>query len=233
MLFRSFVRLEQRARELAALARAFEAEAAEGHVRWIDLSPHQARLVESPLDIRELFTQQRQLQPRAWVFTSATLGDDDRLSWFTGAAGLEDARALRVGSPFDYAAHARLWVPARFPKPNEAGHPAAVGRLAARLAGALGGRTFVLTTTLRVLPAIAQALRERAVRNHRSLQGELMAVLTEAARRSYGSGLEPLVTRNPITVEEAVKRVKGLFPGGTESSVEFIRRDRDERAGEC
>jgi hypothetical protein len=27
--------------------------------------------------------------------------------------------------------------------------------------------------------------------------------------------------------------VKGLFPGGTESSVEFIRRDRDERAGEC
>jgi plasmid stability protein len=80
---------------------------------------------------------------------------------------------------------------------------------------------------------VAQALRERAVRNHRSLQGELMAVLTEAARRGYGSGLEPLVTRNPITVEEAVKRVKGLFPGGTESSVEFIRRDRDERAGEC
>ena len=80
---------------------------------------------------------------------------------------------------------------------------------------------------------IAQALRERAVRNHRSLQGELMAVLAEAARRGSGRGLEPLVTRNPITVEEAVKRVKWLFPGGTESSVEFIRRDRDERADEC
>ena len=80
---------------------------------------------------------------------------------------------------------------------------------------------------------IAQALRERAVRNHRSLQGELMAVLAEAARSGFGTGLEPLVTRNPITVEEAARRARELFPGGTESSVEFIRRDRDERAGEC
>jgi ATP-dependent DNA helicase DinG len=35
-----------------------------------------------------------------------------------------------------------------------------VGALAARLAQALGGRTFVLTTTLRVLPMIADALRQ-------------------------------------------------------------------------
>jgi ATP-dependent DNA helicase DinG len=41
---------------------------------------------------------------------------------------------------------------ARFPLPNESGHPAAVGALAARCAAALGGRCFVLTTTLRVLP---------------------------------------------------------------------------------
>ena len=159
-----FSKLQERARRLAELAAGFEDECAEGHVRWIDLSPQQARLVESPLDIRELFTQQRQLQPKAWIFTSATLGDDDKLGWFTSATGLEDATTLRVGSPFDYPANARLWVPARFPKPNEAGHPAAVGTLAARLAGALGGRTFVLTTTLRVLPLIADALRAEAER---------------------------------------------------------------------
>jgi ATP-dependent DNA helicase DinG len=35
-----------------------------------------------------------------------------------------------------------------------------VGALAARCAAALGGRTFVLTTTLRVLPRVAEALRE-------------------------------------------------------------------------
>jgi ATP-dependent DNA helicase DinG len=55
-----------------------------------------------------------------------------------------------------------VWVPSRFPLPNATAHPAAVGALAARLARALGGRTFVLTTTLRVLPLVAEALAAAA-----------------------------------------------------------------------
>ena len=157
-----FTRLVERGERIARLAHAFAVPAAPDRVRWIDLGPRDARLVDSPLHIRDLFTEQRALAPRAWIFTSATLGSDDDLSWFTESAALEDARKLRVGSPFDYPAHARTWVPPRFPKPNEAGHPAAVGALAAKLAGRLGGRTFVLTTTLRVLPVIAEALNEAA-----------------------------------------------------------------------
>ncbi len=157
-----FPKLQQRALALAELARAFGGEAPSGHVRWIDLSSQQARLVQSPLDIREMLSEQRQLSSKAWVFTSATLGDDADLSWFTASTGLEDAAKLRVGSPFAYAQHARLWVPGSCPKPNEPGHPKAVGQIAARCAAALGGRTFVLTTTLRVLPLVAQALREQA-----------------------------------------------------------------------
>ena len=157
-----FTRLVERGRRIAQLAHAFQVDAATDRVRWIDIGPRDARLVESPLHIRDLFTEQRALAPRAWIFTSATLGTDDALTWFSESAALEDARKLRVGSPFDYVAHARTWVPPRFPKPNEAGHPAAVGALAARLAGRLGGRTFVLTTTLRVLPLIAQALTDAA-----------------------------------------------------------------------
>ena len=169
-----FTRLVERGRRVAQLAHAFEAETAADRVRWIDVGPRDARLVESPLHIRDLFTEQRAAAPRAWIFTSATLGSDDDLSWFSEAAAMEDARKLRVGSPFDYAAHARTWVPPRFPKPNEAGHPAAVGALAARLAGRLGGRTFVLTTTLRVLPLIAQALTDEA-----DATGEPLQVLVQ------------------------------------------------------
>ena len=157
-----FPRLAQRGATLAELARAFVDPAAPGRVRWIDLTPQQARLVESPLDIRDLLGEQRAAAAKSWIFTSATLGDDAELSWFTGATGLEDAAKLVVGSPFDYPAHARLWVPRPFPKPQQAEHPAAVGALAARLAGALGGRTFVLTTTLRVLPEVAEAARAAA-----------------------------------------------------------------------
>jgi ATP-dependent DNA helicase DinG len=152
-------KLEERALALADLADRFMQEAAAGQVRWIDVSPHQARLVESPLDIREALREQRSASPKAWIFTSATLGDDEHLSWFTESAGLEDARTLRVGSPFDYAAHARLYVPAGFPKPNDPRHPPEVAALAARCARTLGGRTFVLTTTLRALQAIGERLR--------------------------------------------------------------------------
>jgi len=152
-------RVQERLQALAALADSFVAEAPATRVRWIDVSPQQARLVESPLDIRDMLTEQRGRAPRAWIFTSATLGDDESLAWFRSAAALEDATALRVGSPFDYPQQARLFVPQPFPKPNEPGHPAAVGALAARCAAALGGRSFVLTTTLRALAPLAESLR--------------------------------------------------------------------------
>jgi ATP-dependent DNA helicase DinG len=155
-----FVKLAERASQLAGLAESFGRGAASDQVRWIDLTPQQCRLVESPLDIREALREQMGRVPKAWVFTSATLGDDERLSWFTESAGLVEAQTLRAGSPFDYPAHARLYIPRPFPKPNEAAHPKAVARLAGACARVLGGRTFVLTTTLRALQSIGELLRE-------------------------------------------------------------------------
>jgi ATP-dependent DNA helicase DinG len=155
-----FVKLAERASQLAGLAKNFGDSAVSGQVRWIDLTPQQCRLVESPLDIREVLREQMGRAPKAWVFTSATLGDDERLSWFTESAGLADAQMLRAGSPFDYAAHARLYIPRQFPKPNEPGHPKAVACLAGACARVLGGRTFVLTTTLRALQTIGELLRD-------------------------------------------------------------------------
>ncbi len=158
-----FDKLAERASTLAERAVAFGLEAEPGKVRWIDLTPQGVRLVESPLDVRDAMREQVAAAPKAWVFTSATLGADARLAWFTEQAGLDDARILRVDSPFDYPAHARLYVPARFPKPNESAHPAAVARLAAACARAAGGRTFVLTTTLRALASIGEALQAQLV----------------------------------------------------------------------
>jgi ATP-dependent DNA helicase DinG len=154
-----FVRLAERAARLGELAAQFAARPASGNIRWIDLLAHQARLVESPLDIRAALREQMAKSSKAWIFTSATLGDDERLSWFTEPAGLDDARVVRLGSPFDYGAHARVFVPRAFPKPSEPGHAIAVAGLAGRCARALGGRTFVLTTTLRSLQSVGAQLR--------------------------------------------------------------------------
>lgn len=154
-----FAKLSERAARFVELAERFAAPAAAGNVRWIDVSPHQTRLVESPLDIRDALREQIDGSSRSWVFTSATLGDDEALTWFTEPTGLGEARTLRLGSPFDYARNARLYVPRGFPKPGEPAHPASVAVLASRFARALGGRTFVLTTTLRALQTIGDALR--------------------------------------------------------------------------
>ena len=171
-----FARLCERAQQLRDLAKQFAADPDPGDVRWIDISPHAARLVESPLDIRDAMQQQLEGPPKAWVFTSATLGDDERLTWFTEPAGLQDAEILRVGSPFDYPAHARLYVPRGFPKPAEPTHAPSVALLASRLARALGGRTFVLTTTLRNLQTVSDALCERFEEG-----GDAIAVLQQGA----------------------------------------------------
>lgn len=100
-------------------------------------------------------------RPRAWVFTSATLGDDERLSWFTQPCGLQDARVLRIDSPFDYARQAALYVPSHLPRPADPAHSIQVARLAGDAAQRLGGRTMVLTTTLRALRTMGDALHAR------------------------------------------------------------------------
>lgn len=97
----------------------------------------------------------------AWIFTSATLGLGDDLRWFTEPCGLRGAQVLRVDSPFDYAQQAALYVPEHFPLPGDSTHSDAVARLAGDGAAALGGRTLVLTTTLRALEQIGQQLRAR------------------------------------------------------------------------
>jgi ATP-dependent DNA helicase DinG len=169
-----FPRLLERCQSQLALALAFTHPPDADVVRWMELSPGQCRLVETPLDIREAVDSQLRAAPKAWVFTSATLGDDQGLDWFTEAAGLQDPACLRVDSPFDYPAHARLYVPTGLPEQGAADHPLAVAELAAELAQALDGRCFVLTTTLKALKAISAHLRETL-----QAQGQTLRVLQQ------------------------------------------------------
>jgi ATP-dependent DNA helicase DinG len=183
-----FVRLHERASMLAEQSLAFTKPCAAGAVRWLDVGV-QLRLVESPLDIaatvrkrllgegvqasdNEVVEMER--RQRSYIFTSATLGDDDKLSWFTQPCGLENAQVLQASSPFDYATQATVYVPRHLPPPKDAGHTLAVADLAANAVRRLGGRTLVLTTTLRALKAIGDDLTE-------SLDGSGIAVLVQGS----------------------------------------------------
>lgn len=160
-----FVRLHERADGFVELLDFFCGRCDSESVRWVDVGA-QLRLVESPLDIamavksRLLKQADAQGPSRSWVFTSATLGDDPRLRWFTEPCGLGDAEILKVGSPFDYAGQAAVYVPKNLPRPNDPAHSAQVAALVARASPLIGGRTLVLTTTLRALRSISASLQQ-------------------------------------------------------------------------
>ena len=176
-----FTKLRGRAESLRAQCARFQVGVPDGQVRWVDLTTHQARLIESPLDIGGPLSLQREAVPRAWIFTSATLGDDADLTWFSEPAGLEDARKLRVDSPFDYAANSCVYVPPKFAAPADAHHAESVGRAAAHCAAALRGRTFVLTTTLRAMRTAADALQAELGKLGTSLEVLVQGTLPKRA----------------------------------------------------
>ncbi len=66
--------------------------------------------------------------------------------------------------------------------------------------------------------SLARSLRERAARNHRSIQGELMHILEQA------------VVEKPFRAHDLIKRLaKHEIPRTANESTRWIRQDRDRR----
>ena len=80
--------------------------------------------------------------------------------------------------------------------------------------------------------ALAEELRQRAARNRRSLQRELMTIL-EAAVAGAADLRSPAASGvgRGLTVDQLAERARSLFPRGTPSSVALIREQRDGRHG--
>ena len=82
---------------------------------------------------------------------------------------------------------------------------------------------------------VAEQLRLRAERHHRSLQGELLAILEAAAREPLPEVAAAPRTARGRRFEETMLRVRVLFPepaSNVASSTELIRQMRDGRYGE-
>ncbi len=150
-----------------------DAAATEAGVRWMEFGADSGarasagpawRLLLAPPDCASLFRAllgEAQAAGHGWIFTSATLGHDAGLSWFTERMGLDaqpGLRTLQVESPFDHAQQAALYVPHDLPEPGGPAHTWAVAQAVARWASRLGGRTLVLTTTLRAAAQMAEQL---------------------------------------------------------------------------
>jgi ATP-dependent DNA helicase DinG len=176
--------LRERASHLAAELDVFSHPVQEGWVRWIEIG-ERLKLVQSPMDIadtmRSKFIQNSPFREgsKSLIFTSATLGHDATLAHFLESCGLQGARVLQAQSPFDFRSQAALYVPANMPKPSDATHSESVADLIITGAMILGGRTLVLTTTLRAMGDIAERLRRPLA----SLSGIEVLVQGESSKR--------------------------------------------------
>jgi antitoxin FitA len=66
---------------------------------------------------------------------------------------------------------------------------------------------------------LAEKLRQRAVKHHRSLQGELVAILEEN-----------VASERQLTPVEFLKRIKNSGLRTPEEALTFVRKDRHARA---
>lgn len=83
----------------------------------------------------------------------------------------------------------------------------------------------------------AEALRQRAARNHRSLQGELMALVEQAVHEApafaYAAGTGRAgVRQGSKTPEQVIAELRAKYPrpvAGQPLGVDIVRHDRDSR----
>jgi plasmid stability protein len=76
---------------------------------------------------------------------------------------------------------------------------------------------------------LLERLRARAARNHRSLQGELMAII-EAAENATAYASLPTVgleVREPLTADQIWERARARGIESASESARLVREDRD------
>jgi ATP-dependent DNA helicase DinG len=120
-------------------------------VRWVEVFAHSVHLNATPLSIADIFHRQISGNPRAWIFTSATLSVAGDFSHYQREMGLDEAITAFWESPFDYQNQALLYVPENLPEPNSEGYTKAVVDVALPVIEAAEGRTFFLFTSLRAM----------------------------------------------------------------------------------
>ncbi len=145
-------------------------------VRWVEVFTHSVQLHATPLSVAEGFGKQLNAQPRAWIFTSATLAVKGDFSHYKAQMGLIDAKTAFWESPFNYQEQALLYVPPDMPDPNSSSYTASVVAAALPVLQASGGRAFVLSTSLRAMREIhallKEAFSENGIESPLLLQGE-------------------------------------------------------------
>ena len=130
-------------------------------VYWVTLHERTGELTlhAAPLRVGEHLQEKLFSKRDTVILTSATLSTHGSFRYVREQTGLPDADELLLGSPFDFAAAARLCVPTDIPEPSSWAYQAAIEQAVADAALAAGGRTMALFTSYASLNEAAASIR--------------------------------------------------------------------------
>lgn len=155
----------QRALDLIARVERWQAGDRPGEktdrVRWAEIYTQALALNATPLSVADIFRRQMEDNPRAWIFTSATLSVGNDFGHYCGELGLHDAETAQWGSPFAYEQQALLYAPENMPEPSAPTYAEAVAKAAWPLIKACRGGVFVLCTSLRAMKRIHELIEDK------------------------------------------------------------------------
>ena len=152
----------RRLREAHGSIAVFLDQATDNSVYWVEKSgrdEQQFSLHAAPVKVADklrplLFSGRKSL-----VLTSATLGvGDPQLGYFRGRVGAENARALCIGSPFDYQRQMKIRIYKSVPDPGTPRYDELLAEGIRQSVLESDGRAFVLFTSYRTMRDAAQRL---------------------------------------------------------------------------
>ncbi len=132
------------------------------HVYWVEQFGKRETLCSlraAPVDIAETLRRMLFRENTCTVMTSATLSvGSENLNYFRRRVGAGDARAVQIGSPFDYKNQMELHLVKKMPEPKDPGYGSALEKWIMHFADQSRARAFVLFTSYQTMRTAALAL---------------------------------------------------------------------------
>jgi ATP-dependent DNA helicase DinG len=141
----------------------FAEQQADESVYWASLTGRRDQFTTAHVTPVDLAGELRQLlfrEETTAVLTSATLsvGRPDLL-YFRERVGAEEAEAVQIGSPFDYARQMKIHVVRSMPDPRADGYEAELEKWIKHFTTETAGHAFVLFTNARLMRSLADKMR--------------------------------------------------------------------------
>jgi ATP-dependent DNA helicase DinG len=174
----------RRAGELQAAARFLIEAADPAFVHFVEIRGRGVFLRATPIDVSTIVREHIVERAPATVLTSATLAVDGRFDYIRTRLGVDDARAIRLPSEFDFRRQAILYLPLQMPDPRAPEFAARAADEVVEIVTRTEGRAFVLFTSYATL-RVVQARLEAAVPYPLFVQGQAArSILLDAFRRT-------------------------------------------------